>query len=400
MAHLPPDMTIGDRLRRLRGERGLTQEALAERSGLSLDLIKKLEQGRRQTARLTTFRALTDALDVPLSRLMDKQPRLNGGGERLVLGLRDALLSPGNLPGFDPADDTGEATPPEVLWQHVRRSWRDYWRGDFVELARILPGLIAEARNAHRALGPAAAGPLAQTYQLAADLLVHLGREDLAALGAERGIAAAAAGDDELQWATLHGAYAWALLTQARYEEAERVSIRTAERIEPRFSNATEEHLTVWGGLVLWAAAAAVEAAKADPALDYIALSRVGAARMEHDRHDYQVNFGPTQVAMQATYAYATLGLPNRALRAAQQVRREDLYTISYGRHLLDVAQAHVDRRADDTAIGVLHEAKDLAPVWFRHQPVARTLVGQVRERKARPSAALRDLIVSLDPAA
>ena len=155
----------------------------------------------------------------------------------------------------------------------------------------------------------------------------------------------------------------------------------------------------VWGGLVLWAMAAAVEGANADAAREYISLSRVGSARLEQDRHDYEVNFGPTQVAMQTTYAFAILGEPDLALVAARDVRREDLFTISYGRHLLDVAQAHVDQRHDDTAVQVLQEAKTLAPVWFRHQPPARTLVAQVRERKTRPSAALRDLVAALGPA-
>ncbi len=391
-------VSIGEQLRTLRGQRGLTQEALAERSGISVDLIKKLEQGQRVSARLTTLIALANALDAPLSQMVDRRPRLDGGSDRLVLGLRDAVLSPHLLPGFD-ADDDGEATPVDQLWKTVHRAWRLYWDGHFVDLARMLPGLLAEARQAQREVGAPAAGPLAQAYQLAADLLVHLGREDLAALGAERGIAAAAAGDDELQWASLHGTYAWALLMQARYREAEQVAIRIAERIEPRFSQATPEHLVVWGGLVLWAMAAAVEGAQADTAAQYISLSRVGAARLDRDRHDYEVNFGPTQVAMQTTYAYATLGEPDRALAAARDVRREDLFTISYGRHLLDVAQAHVDQRHDDAAVEVLQEAKTLAPVWFRHQPPASSLVGQIRERKTRPSAALRDLIAALGPA-
>ena len=391
-------VSIGEQLRTLRGERGLTQEALAERSGISVDLIKKLEQGKRESARLTTLVELANALDVPMSQLVGRRPRLDGGGDRLVLGLRDAVLSPHLLPGFD-ADDSGEATPVDQLWKTVRRSWRLYWDGRFVELARTLPDLIAEARVAQRELGTVAAAPLAQAYQLAADLLVHLGREDLAALGAERGIAAAAACDDELQWATLHGTYAWALLMQARYGDAEQLAIRTAERIEPRFSQATPEHLTVWGGLVLWAMAAAVEGGQADAAANYISLSHVGAARLEHDRHDYEVHFGPTQIAMQTTYAHATLGEPDRALAAARDVQRADLYTISYGRHLLDVAQAHVDQRHDDKAVDVLQEAKTLAPVWFRHQPPARSLVAQVRERKTRMSAALRDLVAALGPA-
>src|SRR6266508_2687689 len=338
-----PD-TIGERLHRLRGEHGLTQEALAALAGLSVDLVKKLELGKRQSARLTTIAALANALDVPMSELTDKRPRLDGAGDRLVLAL------------------------------------------------------IAEARLAHRLLGVTVSRALAEAYEIAACLLVHLGREDLAAVSAERGIAAAAGGEDELLWAVLHGSYAWALIGQARHREAEQVAIRAAERIEPRFTTATPEQLTVWGGLVLWAMAGAVEGNRPEAAQDYISLSRVAAARMDRDRHDYQVNFGPTQVAMQTTYAHAVAGQPDKALTAAQGVRREDLFTISYGRHLLDVAQAYTDGRRDDAAVDVLHEAKDLAPVWFRHQPVARSLVTEIRERKTRPSNALRDLVRSLSP--
>ncbi len=392
-------LSIGDRLRNLRTERALTQEALSERSGVSVDLIKKLEQGKRETARLTSLVALANALDVPLSQLMDKRPRLDGGNDRLVLGLRDALLSPDLLPGFDPADDGGEPTPLTALRGAVSRAWGDYWAGRFIDLARTLPGLIAEARVTRRTNGPPATGPLAQAYQITACLLVHLGREDLAALAAERGLAAAATGDDELQWATLNGAYSWALLSQARYEQAEQLAIRTAERIEPRFSSATEQHLTVWGGLVLWAMAAAVEGGRGDAAIDHLTLSRVGSARMTKDRHDYGVNFGPTQVAMQGTYAYAVLGEPDKALTAARDVHREDLFAISYGRHLLDVAQAHADARRDSVAVDVLQEAKNIAPTWFRHQIPARTLVTELRERKARLSPSLRDLVQSLGPA-
>ncbi len=61
-------VSIGEQLRSLRGACGLTQEALAERSGISVDLIKKLEQGQRKSARLTTLVALADALGAPLSQ--------------------------------------------------------------------------------------------------------------------------------------------------------------------------------------------------------------------------------------------------------------------------------------------------------------------------------------------
>jgi transcriptional regulator with XRE-family HTH domain len=39
------DMHIGTRLREIRKRRGLTQKSLSEASGVSLSLIRKLEQG-------------------------------------------------------------------------------------------------------------------------------------------------------------------------------------------------------------------------------------------------------------------------------------------------------------------------------------------------------------------
>jgi transcriptional regulator with XRE-family HTH domain len=390
-------ISIGDRLRQLRSERGLTQETLAEQAGVSVDIIKKLEQGRRDSARLTTLARLANTLDVGLADLTDKRPRLDRSGDRLVLGLRDALLSPDLLPGIDP-DDGGDATPLPDLAGSVQRAWKDYWAGGFVDLARTMPHLLAEVRLSERSLGSTAAGVLAQVYQLVACLLVHLGRDDLAAVGAERAITAARAGDDELQWATLYGTYAWVLLNQARHDEAEQLAALTAERIEPKLSTASSEHLTVWGGMVLWALAAAAAADKLDHAGEYLSLATAGSARLPRDRHDYHVNFGPTQVAMQATHAYAVLHQPDRALAAATDVRRDDLFTISHGCHLLDLAQAHVDLGAADAAEGVLREAKNVAPVWFRHQALARALVAELRQRRVRPSSALRDLVQALNP--
>ncbi|HTJ66189.1 MAG TPA: helix-turn-helix transcriptional regulator, partial [Actinospica sp.] len=58
------DGTIGERLRRFRQERALTQEELAERSGISKDVIRKLEQGQRDWPRRATLDALAKGLGV------------------------------------------------------------------------------------------------------------------------------------------------------------------------------------------------------------------------------------------------------------------------------------------------------------------------------------------------
>jgi transcriptional regulator with XRE-family HTH domain len=391
------DTTIGARLKRLRREQSLTQEQLAEAAGVSVDLVAKLEQGRRETARVTSLIALANALDVELSELVGKRPRLDADKDGRVLAVRDALLSPDALADLDPLDD---GAPPalDVLERTVRGAWNDYWTGQLARLTATVPGLIGEARLAAGEYGPAAADILAQAYQLAACLLVHLGKDDLALVGAERAIGAAAAGSDELRWATMHGTYAWVLLHQGRTELAEQHAVRVADRIEPNVTRDPLPHLTAWGALLLTAVASAAAGERAGEVGEYIGLARVGAARFEHgDRHDYQVNFGQTQVAMQATHAYAMLRKPDKALKESGGVDRADLYEISWGRHLIDVAQAHIDARHHRAAETTLLEAESVSAEWFRHQGPARAMVGELVREATRLSAPLRRLSRTVD---
>jgi transcriptional regulator with XRE-family HTH domain len=397
--HSTADGTIGSRLRAARRGRGLTQEALAERSGVSIELIGKLERGKRETARITTLTSLSNALGVPLSALLGRRERLDRAASAGVLAVRDALLSVTDLPGIDPAADHGDPTPVPDLAAAVRRGWNLYWAGELGALAGMLPGLIGEARLARDHAGPRAAQPLAQAYQLAADLMVHVGNDDLAMVAAERAIAVAAAGDDELQHATLLGTASWVLLHQGRTGDAEKVAVSAAEKIEPRMSSATPEHLTVWGSLLLSAAAPAATASRAADVDTYLGLARSAAGPFEGDRHDYWVSFGPTQVAMQTTYANAVLGRPGTALEAAKGVRRADLLDLSWGAHHLDVAQAlATDGRArdDKKAVEALQVAHGVSREWFRHQGLARSLTLELAHRKTRLGEPLGMLMAAI----
>lgn len=61
---------FGAEVRRLRQARGLTQEALAERSDLSVDAIRRMEGGRFSPT-LDTLRKLSTGLDVSLHTLFE-----------------------------------------------------------------------------------------------------------------------------------------------------------------------------------------------------------------------------------------------------------------------------------------------------------------------------------------
>jgi transcriptional regulator with XRE-family HTH domain len=67
--------TLVDRVKlaQLRRDHGWTQELLAGRAGLSAALIKKLEQGVKRSARLSTLAALARALDVPVGVLLGER---------------------------------------------------------------------------------------------------------------------------------------------------------------------------------------------------------------------------------------------------------------------------------------------------------------------------------------
>lgn len=386
---------LGDRLRRIRRESGLSQEQLADRAGISIEMVRKTEQGRKYP-RLPVLMRIAQALDVPLSELADNRPRLDGVEEGAsVLALRDVLLSPSLIPGLGIAD-SGEPGTVRQLQAAADDVGATYWQGDFPRMAAVLPGLISSARLTREEAGPAAGSVLAQLYDLSAALLVHLGKEDLAAVAAERAISAAASAGDEQLHAMMQGTYAWVLLHQGRLEEAERIAAAAADRIEPAFS-APAEHIAAWGSLLMTALGPAAAAGR-DTVESYIRLAGAGAERLGRRVRVYQTSFAPATVHMQATYAYAVAREPGKALEAAARVRPGDLPgTISRGRHLLDVAQAHVDARHGADATAALAEAHALAPVWFRHQGVARVLVSELLERQHRLTGPLRELAIATD---
>jgi transcriptional regulator with XRE-family HTH domain len=66
--HLAPDPALATVLRRLRVERGTTQEALAYRSGITTGSLARIELGQASPA-WTTVRQIAMALEVSMAEL-------------------------------------------------------------------------------------------------------------------------------------------------------------------------------------------------------------------------------------------------------------------------------------------------------------------------------------------
>src|SRR5262249_21941236 len=181
--------TIGGRVRQLRRGRKprLTQRELAERAGVSVDLISKLEQGIKQTTLLGTLHKIAAALDVDVSMLLSRPTRIDVAADDQqpagVLAIRRAITA---------VREDHEAASLEELGRSTGYAWSAYWTNRFDLLGGLLPELIPTARATARQTESAGAfALLSEVYGVTASTLVHLGRLDLAHLVMERAVAAA-----------------------------------------------------------------------------------------------------------------------------------------------------------------------------------------------------------------
>ncbi len=70
----PRHRAFGDAIRALRDERGLTQEALADRCGLTTNYVGDSERGERNLS-IRALWQLADGLDVPASKILHEAER-------------------------------------------------------------------------------------------------------------------------------------------------------------------------------------------------------------------------------------------------------------------------------------------------------------------------------------
>jgi transcriptional regulator with XRE-family HTH domain len=388
-------LTVGERVAKLRRQRHLTQPELAELSGVSVDLIRKLEQNQRRSTRLASLQALANALDVQVSALLDGPTASDAGNPGAGIGELRRALTPTDHIRLDelPAQAEIRASADEA--------WRLHQRGDYVLLARVLPGLIDGARiSAQEEPGDDAYRLLAEAYQLSAMLLLGVRSEDLACVAADRLQVAAGQVGDPPTSARAADTWAWIYSRQGRLDDAQDVTLKAADEAEPaRFGTASPEDLSVWCGLLQRGVMVASRKDDVGMVDDLINLAGAVGRRIGEDRIDQWTVSGPTNVAMHAVRSAVELGDPRKALRLAGDVPKSaSLPAAWWTRHLLDVAHAQYAVKRDEEAVITLLRIDRRAPGWLPYQGIAREIVTGVRRREP-PSRirGLRQLIEIMD---
>ncbi|MVO84650.1 helix-turn-helix domain-containing protein [Streptomyces sp. p1417] len=398
----PASAHPGERLRELRLRRGLTQERLAERAGLSLGVVKKLERGG--TARLDAYHSLARALKVRTSVLFESPgPHANTRTDDDnidLMTLRQAVAPPVTFSGRVSATETVDTEPDLPRLQATALEIGTAYHQDlYDEVAGLLPGLVhaAHASVRHYDNGPERSEALrirSDALQMAGRYLTQVRAYDLAHIALRDAIEDAVRIDDLQGVAAAVYQQGWLLMRQGRLDEAEQVSITTADAIEPRISRATRHSLGAWGKLLVHGSAAAARNNRPQEAREMLRIGRTAGAALGAGQAVAVSSWGRFDwrtVAFQGIENQLVAQRPDRVLGLSERMPTPVGRTgrLFMRRHLLDVAQAHVMLRNGDQATDILWSLWDETPEWLRHQRMARETfhdaLGKSKRRSLSP---------------
>ncbi|MER7463617.1 helix-turn-helix transcriptional regulator [Streptomyces sp. NPDC097981] len=385
---------LGDRMARLRRLADLTQEGLSERSGVSVDVIRKLEQHRKHSARLPALHSLAKGLGVELTALLGDPPGVPSSGDAdppQLVAVRRAIMPPLFAPPMEPAGV--ERLSLRLLRAELAEGWTLYHSAEFGRLMDVLPGIIADARLLaavgnpdQRAAGQSALG---KALQLGGHLAIRLGKTDLALSALERAYAAAGDSSDPLLAPMVSNSVAWAYQRQARLDDARNLAVHAADGVE-REHTGTSEGVRVWGGLLMSAATSYARSDDYETANDMMVTAEKAAGRLATlpppaDGKLVSV-FSRSSVRIERVRLAVQHERPQEALALAKGIRLSKDTPPSWRTWLLlDVARAHTDMGDATGAVGALERLRQVAPGWMRHHTLAVAIVSDLWNGPARP---------------
>ncbi|REE96959.1 helix-turn-helix domain-containing protein [Thermomonospora umbrina] len=383
---------LGERLQAIRKRRGLTQRELAQLSGVSISLLRKLEQGEREDTRVETLRKLAMALRITTAELIlrpEPEDEAPVDGDQWA-PVRDALLGR-RMPEPDEEPTIGGVK--SALRAGVPLSTENR----YADLGAAIPSLLRDAD----ALGPDGRLVQARAYHLAGLLMVQTRQFDAADMALARAVDSA---PDRLEAAAAINTRCWLLIRQGRLRETLDLAATWADDIEPKLSRATLAELATWGGLLVRVSAAAVRNNQPGEADDALRLAYAAGAAMGREYaspSDYARTFGPLKVAMMRAENAMVADRPDRVLAIAERIPERVFrpQSPSRKRHRLDVANAHVSLKRYTDAVDVLQELRSSAPEWIVNQRLARDILAKVISRRRTLTSEMRDLadFVSLE---
>lgn len=377
------DDTVGQRIARTRKLRHLTQRGLAERTHLSLGMIRQVEQGTRQPSP-AALGAIARELSVPVADLQGQpylaelqQDHLDG----LINPIRESLdvYDLGADPDVQPRSIDALVEQGEKLCALVRAT-------DLRTAASELPALIIELTTvAHETSDRRAWQALATGYRTAYDVTSKLGFYDLASVSLDRLSWAAERASDPILAAVGKYLRSLAYLRAGQYRTGRRlaeVGRQTAAQGDP-----SRERDAVTGQLHLGASVLAARDRDGDSAMAHIMEARLLGHATGEATQVHWLTFGPTNVEVHHASILMDQDQFARALNVAKGIRiPADWPASRAAHHRAEIARALLWTGRTEQAFKNLLEARRLAPQQTRYSPTVReTAASLVSAKRATP---------------
>ncbi|KNB53088.1 helix-turn-helix domain-containing protein [Streptomyces caatingaensis] len=391
--------SAGERIKMARKLRGLTQTELAEASGVSVSVLRRLERGEQEGARMETWRKFATALRMPTMDLVgsrseeDEEPTEPWESVKRMLNTPSALLdAPDDPPTVEGVSEALDALTPLVEADRYQ------------DIAAVLPALLRDADL----LGSAGRELRVRALQRVGWLLIHTRQFKAAEDALTRSLDEVS---DRLQAAVTIDYMCWLLLRQGQLAKARELATQWADDAEPvRMTRATPAELSLWGLMLVRLSGAAVRDNRVGEAEDAMKYARAAAEALGHEwRFPPQLSnstFGPLTVLMKtaenaglAGHHSAVLHLGDKIAkrRKAQSARyKVELTSSDWNRHRLDVANAHAQSNDYSRCVEELLKINERAPEWLPNQHYARDIIERVIEDRRTLTVEMRDLAAAV----
>ncbi|HET6354864.1 helix-turn-helix transcriptional regulator [Streptomyces sp.] len=386
----PQDRAFGRRVQRLRKEQRRTQTELAARLGKTSSWMSQVERGIQPVQRMDLLQQIADELGVSVQQLRPGVPADGSGPSQqpAPLSLSNDLDETRRLISGHPAlqtllDSPGpeEVRSLEALSSDVDDLWELTHAGRMAQVCvlavELLPELERTARTAPDENRAELFLLLSRTYQALSAAFVRQGEADAAWVAADRAIFAAERSGDPLHVCASVFRMVQAfvrLRSLGQAEHAAQTAIDALGAQEVRSSAA----LSVLGSLHLALALVHARASARAEAKGQIAKARSIAAELGENRNDFNLEFGPVNVEIQAVSAAVDLGDAGEALDIGLAVDADGLSPERQGRLLMDLGRAHAQRRHGGEALDCLLRAEAIAPETILTHQAARAAIREL----------------------
>ncbi|CUW33331.1 helix-turn-helix domain-containing protein [Streptomyces reticuli] len=385
----PQDRAFGQRVQKFRKERGRTQAEFAAALGKTSSWLSQVERGVQPVQRMDLLQQIADELGVSVQQLRPGSPADGPSQAPTAQSLSNDLDEARRLLSGHPAlhtllagrDGSGTTRALDPLRRDIDDLWDLTHAGQLAQVStlavQLLPELERTVRTAPSEQQAELYLLLSRAYQALSAAFVRQDEADAAWVAADRAVFAAEQSGDPLHVCASVFRMVQAFVRLRSLGQAEHAAQTAISALSAQAAQ-TSESLSVLGSLHLALALVRARASARTEAKEEIEKARAIAAQLGENRNDFNLEFGPVNVEIQAVSTAVDLGDAGEALDIGLTIDASELSPERQGRLLMDLGRAHAQRRHGGEALDCLLRAEAIAPEIIQTHQAARAAIREL----------------------